>query len=127
MGFQYLSAIIIKISRNKGLKNLYNIWVSLSEMSDKNIDIFHDIFFLMYLCVYIYIYISQSLLVNNHPKHHWILQKKKKKKMHHSYNVAVTGKTFSSKYDVRMLIILHCDVLPWQDLKAIKDLCIYPN
>ncbi len=23
--------------------NLYNIWVSLSEMSDKNIDLFHDI------------------------------------------------------------------------------------
>ncbi len=23
--------------------NLYNIWVSLSEMSDKKIDLFHDI------------------------------------------------------------------------------------
>ncbi len=23
--------------------NLYNIWVSLSEMSEKNIDLFHDI------------------------------------------------------------------------------------
>lgn len=29
--------------------------------------------------------------------------------------------------DVKMLIILHCDVLPWQDLKAIKALCISPN
>ncbi len=37
--------------RNKGLKyftlcvmNLYNIWISLSEMSDlRNIDLFHDI------------------------------------------------------------------------------------
>ncbi len=42
------------MSRNKGLKyftlcviNLYNIWVSLSEMSDKNIDLFHDIFFFL--------------------------------------------------------------------------------
>ncbi len=26
--------------------NLYNIWVSLSEMRDKNIDFFHDIHFL---------------------------------------------------------------------------------
>ncbi len=41
-GFHYLKAMIIQISRNKGLKyfplcvmNLYNIWVSLSEMSDK--------------------------------------------------------------------------------------------
>ncbi len=41
-----------KISRNKSLKyftlcvmNLYNIWVSLSEMSDKNLDLFHDIIF----------------------------------------------------------------------------------
>ncbi len=25
--------------------NLYNIWVSLYEMSDKNIDLFHDILF----------------------------------------------------------------------------------
>ncbi len=25
--------------------NLYNIWVSLSEMSDKDIDLFHDVFF----------------------------------------------------------------------------------
>ncbi len=40
------------MSRNKGLKyftlcvmNLYNIWVSLSEMSDNNIDVFHDILF----------------------------------------------------------------------------------
>ncbi len=31
--------------------NLYNIWVSLSEMNDKNIDLFHDIqiIFWMYL------------------------------------------------------------------------------
>ncbi len=27
--------------------NLYNIWVSLSEMSDKNIDLFHDIQFFL--------------------------------------------------------------------------------
>ncbi len=47
MGFHYLLAIIIKIFRNKGLKyltlcvmNLYNKWVSLSEMSDKSIDPF---------------------------------------------------------------------------------------
>ncbi len=51
-GFSLSVAIIIKISRNKGLKyltlcvmNRYNIWVSLSEMSDKTIDIFHDILF----------------------------------------------------------------------------------
>ncbi len=31
------------------MKNLYNIWVSLSEMSDENIDLFHSNFFLMYL------------------------------------------------------------------------------
>ncbi len=50
LGFHYLYTIIIKILRNKGLKyftlcvmNLYNIWISLSEMSDKNIDFFHDI------------------------------------------------------------------------------------
>ncbi len=42
LNFHYMHAIIIKISRNKGLEyftlcvmNLYNIWVSLSEMSDK--------------------------------------------------------------------------------------------
>ncbi len=45
---------MIKISRNKGLKyfiycvmNLNNIWVSLSEMSDKNIDLFPDIHFFL--------------------------------------------------------------------------------
>ncbi len=27
--------------------NLYNIWVSLSEMSDKNIELFHDIQFFL--------------------------------------------------------------------------------
>ncbi len=33
--------------------NLYNIWVSLSEMSDKNIDLFHDIQFLLDVPVYV--------------------------------------------------------------------------
>ncbi len=32
--------------------NLYNIWVSLSEMNDKNIDLFHDIQFILDLPVY---------------------------------------------------------------------------
>ncbi len=33
--------------------NLYNIWGSLSEMSDKNIDLFHDIQFLLDVPVYV--------------------------------------------------------------------------
>ncbi len=46
------------MSRNKGLKyfticvmNLYNIWVSLSEMTDKKIDLFHDIIIFRDTCV----------------------------------------------------------------------------
>ncbi len=37
--------------------NLYNIWVSLSEMSDKNIDLFHDILIsvYLYLCNFVFI------------------------------------------------------------------------
>ncbi len=34
--------------------NLYKIWVSLSEMSDKNIDIFHDIQFFLDVAAYHY-------------------------------------------------------------------------
>ncbi len=33
--------------------NLYNIWVSLSEMSDKNIDIFHDIQYFLDVPVFV--------------------------------------------------------------------------
>ncbi len=40
--------------------NLYNIWVSLSEMSDKNIDLFHDIKFFWDVPVH---YINISLYV----------------------------------------------------------------
>ncbi len=59
LGFYYLQAIIINISRIKGLTyfdlfalNLYNIWVSISEMSDKNIDLFHNIQFFLDVPVY---------------------------------------------------------------------------
>ncbi len=42
--------------------NLYNIWVSLSEMSDKNIYLFHDIQFFLHVPVYTFDRINSPTL-----------------------------------------------------------------
>ncbi len=42
--------------------NLYNTWVSLSEMSDKHIDLFHDILFFLDVPVYAFVCLSVWLI-----------------------------------------------------------------
>ncbi len=45
--------------------NLYSIWVSLSEMSDTNIEIFHDIqLFFRCTCIYTQVIFGRTLSIN---------------------------------------------------------------